>query len=101
VGASSFTYLKNLPVDYVKIDGSFVKDMLQDPVGHAMVEAIHRIGHIMGKKTIAESVESRAILTALKSIGVDYAQGFAIATPVPFGEGRPSARTVPLRIASG
>ena len=100
VGASSFTYLRHLPVDYVKIDGSFVKDMLQDPVGHAMVEAIHRIGHIMGKKTIAESVESRAILAALRTIGVDYAQGFGIAMPAPFGEQR-TQRVVPLRIAAG
>jgi EAL domain-containing protein (putative c-di-GMP-specific phosphodiesterase class I) len=86
VGVSSFTYLKHLPVDYVKIDGSFVKDMLDDPVNHAMVEAIHRIGHNMGKKTIAESVEDRAALKALRAIGVDYAQGFAIAPPAPFGE---------------
>ncbi|HJU23771.1 MAG TPA: EAL domain-containing protein, partial [Casimicrobiaceae bacterium] len=85
VGVSSFTYLKHLPVDYVKIDGSFVKDMLHDPVDRAMVEAIHRIGHIMGKKTIAESVEDRAALDTLRAIGVDYAQGFGIAKPVPFG----------------
>ena len=84
VGVSSFTYLKHLPVDYLKIDGSFVKDMLDDPVNRAMVEAIHRIGHIMGKKTIAESVESRETLKALRAIGVDYAQGYAIAAPAPF-----------------
>jgi EAL domain-containing protein (putative c-di-GMP-specific phosphodiesterase class I) len=92
VGVSSFTYLKNLPVDFLKIDGSFVTDMLQNPVNHAMVEAIHRIGHIMGKKTIAESVESPAILVALRAIGVDYAQGYAIAKPAIFGQlRRPSA----------
>ena len=99
VGVSSFTYLKHLPVDYLKIDGSFVKDMLQDPVNHAMVEAIHRIGHIMGKKTIAESVESRDTLKALRAIGVDYAQGFGIASPAPFGRIR-ALRKVSKRSAN-
>ena len=96
VGVSSFTYLKHLPVDYLKIDGSFVKDMLRDPVNHAMVEAIHRIGHIMGKMTIAESVEHRDTLKALRAIGVDYAQGFGIARPAPFGRMR-AVRTGPQK----
>jgi EAL domain-containing protein (putative c-di-GMP-specific phosphodiesterase class I) len=83
VGVSSFTYLKHLPVDFLKIDGSFVKDLLHDPVDRAMVEAINRIGHLMGKITIAESVENAATLEALKAIGVDYAQGFGIVAPEP------------------
>jgi diguanylate cyclase (GGDEF)-like protein/PAS domain S-box-containing protein len=91
VGVSSFTYLKQLPVDYLKIDGSFVKNMLTDPVDAAMVEAIHRIGRVMGKQTIAESVETEATLDALRSVGVDYAQGNAIAPPSMFAP--PGTRT--------
>ncbi|HTP46147.1 MAG TPA: EAL domain-containing protein [Casimicrobiaceae bacterium] len=83
-GVSSFSYLKHLPVDYVKIDGSFVRDMAQDPVDRAMVEAIHSIGRVMGKQTIAESVETEEILELLRALGVDYAQGFGIARPAPF-----------------
>ena len=86
-------------MDFLKIDGSFVTDMLQNPVNHAMVEAIHRIGHIMGKKTIAESVESLEILEALRAIGVDYAQGFAIARPKIFGQLR-RASAPPRRVAA-
>jgi EAL domain-containing protein (putative c-di-GMP-specific phosphodiesterase class I) len=95
VGVSSFTYLKHLPVDYLKIDGAFVKDLLHDPVDRAMVEAINRIGHLMGKITIAESVENTATLEALRTIGVDYAQGFGIAAPALFGEPSRTLRLVP------
>ena len=83
-GMSSFGYLKHLPVDYLKIDGGFVKDMLDDPIDRAMVESINHIGHVMGKKTIAEFVENVQTLEALRSIGVDYGQGYGIAKPIPF-----------------
>jgi diguanylate cyclase (GGDEF)-like protein/PAS domain S-box-containing protein len=80
-GVSSFGYLKNLPVDYLKIDGSFVRDIKTDRIDRAMVKSINEIGQIMGKKTIAEFVENDAILQELKKIGVDYAQGYGIAKP--------------------
>ncbi|MDE1164256.1 MAG: EAL domain-containing protein [Pseudomonas sp.] len=83
-GMSSFAYLKHLPVDYLKIDGSFVKDMLDDPVNRAMVEVINHIGHVMGKQTIAEFVETPLIEQALLEIGVDYAQGYLIERPQVF-----------------
>jgi diguanylate cyclase (GGDEF)-like protein/PAS domain S-box-containing protein len=82
-GLSSFAYLKNLPVDYLKIDGSFVRDMLADPLDRAMVAAINQVGHMMGIRTIAEFVESRETLHALAELGVDYAQGWALASPRP------------------
>ncbi|MGZ7459264.1 EAL domain-containing protein [Pseudomonas sp. Ma2-10] len=80
-GMSSFAYLKHLPVDFLKIDGSFVKDMLDDPINRAMVEVINHIGHVMGKRTIAEFVETPQIEQALLEIGVDYAQGYVIERP--------------------
>jgi EAL domain-containing protein (putative c-di-GMP-specific phosphodiesterase class I) len=83
-GMSSFGYLKHLPVDYLKIDGAFVKDMGTDPIDAAMVEAINGIGHVMGKQTIAEFVENTQVLSELQRIGVDFAQGYGIAKPVPF-----------------
>lgn len=82
-GLSSFTYLKNLPVDYLKIDGSFVQDMTKDPTSEAMVAAINEVGHTMGIKTIAECVQSNAIIDRLTRLGVDYAQGYAVDTPMP------------------
>ena len=83
-GMSSFAYLKHLPVDFLKIDGSFVRDMLDDPINRAMVEVINHIGHVMGKRTIAEFVETPQIEQALLEIGVDYAQGYIIQRPQLF-----------------
>ena len=82
-GLSSFAYLKNLPVDYLKIDGAFVKDMNHNAIDRAMVESIHHIGSVMNLKTIAEFVENDEILQVLKEVGVDYAQGYGIARPKP------------------
>lgn len=80
-GLSSFSYLKNLSVDYIKIDGSFVVDMLKDPIDRAMVKAIVSVGHIMGIQVIAEWVENRETLELLREMGVDYAQGFHLGRP--------------------
>ncbi|MEJ2761688.1 MAG: EAL domain-containing protein [Gammaproteobacteria bacterium] len=82
-GLSSFAYLKNLPVDYLKIDGQFVRDVLHDPLDLAMVKSINDIGHVMGKKTIAEFVENQDILEVMKEVGIDYVQGYGIAKPAP------------------
>ncbi|MFN3545329.1 MAG: EAL domain-containing protein [Thiobacillus sp.] len=82
-GLSSFGYLRNLDVDYLKIDGAFVRDIATNPIDRYMVEAIHRIGHQMGLKTVGEYVESDAALAVLRQIGVDYVQGNAIHRPAP------------------
>ncbi|WDE05787.1 EAL domain-containing protein [Thalassomonas viridans] len=82
-GLSSFAYLKNLPVDFLKIDGLFVKNMANDAIDKAMVKSINEIGHVMELKTIAEFVENEDIISCLKEIGVDYAQGYGIAPPQP------------------
>ncbi len=82
-GLSSFNYLKQFPIDYLKIDGSFMRGVVDGPIDQAMVESINHIGHVMGIQTIAEWVENDAILDRLKSIRVDYAQGYAIGRPIP------------------
>ena len=82
-GLSSFAYLKQLAVDFLKIDGVFVKDVVDDPINLAMVKSINDIGKVMGKRTIAEFVESDGILEKLREVGVDYAQGYRIGRPKP------------------
>ncbi len=89
-GMSSFTYLKYLPVDYLKIAGVFITDMLNDPMDHAIVDAVNRIAHILGMQTIAESVENAATLARLAELKIDYAQGYFIGEPEAF-----TAETLP------
>jgi len=86
VGLSSFGYLKNLAVDYLKLDGCFIKGMTRDSTDYAMVHAINYVGQTLRIKTIAEFVENRETLQALRDIGVDYAQGYGIAKPLPLEE---------------
>jgi diguanylate cyclase (GGDEF)-like protein/PAS domain S-box-containing protein len=94
-GMSSFSYLKHLPVDYLKIDGGFVRDMLTDRSDRAMVEMIHHVGQVMGKVTIAEAVESSAIAEVLSEIGIAYGQGFGIARPAPFDDSFRFVKRIP------
>jgi len=82
-GLSSFAYLKNMSVDFLKIDGVFVRDIANDAIDKAMVEAIHNVGNVLGLKTIAEFVEDDDIIKILEDIGVDYAQGYGIDRPKP------------------
>jgi EAL domain-containing protein (putative c-di-GMP-specific phosphodiesterase class I) len=85
-GFSSLGSLKHLAVDYIKIDGGFVRDMLNDPVDEAMVKTINDIGHSMGKMVVAEFVENEAIQARLTELGVDFGQGFGISKPYPLAE---------------
>ena len=80
-GANSLAYLRTLPVTRIKIDGSFVKDLVNDSVDREMVRSINESGHLTGKKTIAEYAESEEIITLLRALGVDYAQGYGVAMP--------------------
>lgn len=85
-GMSSFGYLKSIPVDVLKIEGSFVRDIVKDDTSYALVKAINDIGHVMGKQTIAEFVENEAVLGMVRELGVDYAQGYGIGKPRPLEE---------------
>jgi diguanylate cyclase (GGDEF)-like protein/PAS domain S-box-containing protein len=80
-GLSSFGYLKHFPVDFLKIDGSFVREILHDPIDREMVRSINEIGHLTGKQTIAEFAENAEIITMLRGIGVDFAQGYGVDEP--------------------
>ena len=80
-GLSSFGYLKHFPVDFLKIDGSFVKEILHDPIDREMVRSINEIGHLTGKQTIAEFAENGEIITMLKGMGIDFAQGYGVHEP--------------------
>ncbi len=80
-GLSSFGYLKHFPVDFLKIDGSFVREILRDPIDREMVRSINEIGHLTGKQTVAEFAENAEIIQMLTSLGVDYAQGYGVAQP--------------------
>jgi len=80
-GMSSFTYLKQLPIDYLKIDGTFIKSLINDPINRVMVESIQRIAQVMGLKTIAESIENQEILEQVQALGINYAQGYGIHKP--------------------
>src|SRR5690606_20575276 len=85
-GLSSLTYLKHLPVDYVKIDGQFIRNVTRDPTDESMVDAIARMARALNIKTIAERVEGRDVLKRLAEIGIAYAQGYYIAVPQPISE---------------
>jgi len=90
-GLSSFTYLKNLPVDYLKIDGQFIRNVANDDVDESMVKAISDVGHAMGIETIAERVETKQVLDKLGSLGIEFAQGYYIAKPASVETFRPYA----------
>ena len=85
-GFSSLAYLKHLPVDFLKIDDAFIRDVVSDSIGCAMVRSMNDIGHVMGQQTIAEFIEDRATLEMLRTLGVDYAQGFTVNRPVPLAQ---------------
>ena len=80
-----------MPVDFLKIDGGFIRDMLEDPMDMALVESINQIGHVMGIETIAEYVDNPEVLELLRRMGVDYVQGFGVDQPGPLGDVRASS----------
>ena len=99
-GFCSFNYLRSLDVDYFKIDGSFVRDLESSPLSTAVIRSITDIAHVLNKQTVAEHTENDAILTALRDLGVDYAQGFGIHRPEPIEQYFASVPTITLAAAS-
>jgi len=85
-GQASYSYLKSMPVDYIKIDGSFVRNIGTNVFDYSVVKAIHEMGRALGKRTIAEFVENEVALDKLRKIGVDFGQGFLLARPIPLEE---------------
>ncbi|MFK7816841.1 MAG: EAL domain-containing protein, partial [Gammaproteobacteria bacterium] len=85
-GLSSFSYLKNLPVDYLKIDGAFIKGIVDDPFTHEIVRAINQVSQVRGLETIAEFVENDDIIRCIKGIGINFAQGYGVGMPIPLTE---------------
>ena len=92
-GMSSFAYLKYLPVDFLKIAGVFITDMGTDAMDYAIVDSINKISHILGMKTIAESVENAEALARITELGIDFAQGYYVAEPEELGEDPPQRQT--------
>ena len=86
-GLSSFAYLKALPVDFLKIDGVFIRDIANNAINRAMVKAINEVGHVMGISTVAEYVEDDNTLAVVRELGVDYAQGYAVGQLRPLSAG--------------
>lgn len=96
IGTSSLAYLKTLPVDYLKIDGSFVRNIVNDPVDRAMADTINRVGHIMGLQTVGEYAESPEVIAELRALGVDFAQGYGVQRPQALPPPLPSLLPLPL-----
>lgn len=92
VGSSSMAHLKALPVDYLKIDGSFIRNMARDPIDRAMAETLNRVGHIMGLQTVGEHAETEEAVRALRQMGVDFAQGYGVQVPKAFPGDWPALR---------
>jgi EAL domain-containing protein (putative c-di-GMP-specific phosphodiesterase class I) len=93
-GMSSYGYLKELPVSFLKIDGKFIKDIVTDALDQAMVESINQVGHVMGIETVAEGVANAAVVERLRALGVDYAQGNWISPPRPLAGGAGAAEAL-------
>jgi diguanylate cyclase (GGDEF)-like protein len=98
-GLSSFEYLKSLPVDYLKIEGSFVRGLIHDRIDRAVVDAIQRLARAAGARTIAESVESAAVAERLRALGIDFGQGYVIHTPEPYAAIAPRLNYPPCTAA--